>query len=173
PIMDKDQLKHQLFTNNLETTAPCVFEHESRYLDMVTGSDPQVTMRPIFLVPQLLLSFAFAQMMAPLRSGHPIDTFMILNESKVVDPDADVVLAILTQESKNHEAHSACLKDQIVWSFLRLSSLDKLSERLQNGKFLEVIDDDDRKIVVYLKHVDESNLEEKFVLEGDIAQALA
>ncbi|KAG0089958.1 E1 ubiquitin-activating protein uba2 [Podila epicladia] len=47
------------------------------------------------------------------------------------------------------------------------------SLELTDGKFLEVIDDDDRKIVVYLKHVDESDLEEKFVLEGDIAQALA
>ncbi|KAF9394541.1 E1 ubiquitin-activating protein uba2 [Podila verticillata] len=46
------------------------------------------------------------------------------------------------------------------------------SLELTDGKFLEVIDDDDRKIVVYLKHVDESNLEDKFVVEGDIAAAL-
>ncbi|KAF9324903.1 E1 ubiquitin-activating protein uba2, partial [Podila minutissima] len=44
---------------------------------------------------------------------------------------------IIIQESKNHEAHSASLKDQIVWSLpeavkVFCESLDKLSERLQS-----------------------------------------
>lgn len=93
--MDKNQLKQLLRNNNYETATPYVDVHEERYLDMVTEADPQVTIRLVFRARQLPCSRTFAQMMAPLRSNHIIDTFMIPNENMAVDSDSDVILGFL------------------------------------------------------------------------------
>ncbi|KAF9320992.1 hypothetical protein BG003_004021 [Podila horticola] len=93
-IKDKNQLKQLLLYNNFETTGPYVFGHETRYLDMITESDPQVTIRLVFLARQLPRSFAFAQMMAPLRKKYLVDTFMTPNENKAVNSESDTILGI-------------------------------------------------------------------------------
>ncbi|KAF9583516.1 E1 ubiquitin-activating protein uba2 [Lunasporangiospora selenospora] len=50
-----------------------------------------------------------------------------------------------------------------------LASLD-----LTDGKFVDVVDEDDRKIVLYLKHAESSDLDgEKYVLESDMEEALS
>lgn len=59
---------------------------------MVIGSDPQVTIRLVFLARQLSRSLAFVRMMAPLRRKHRVDTFIVPNENKVVDPDSDIIV---------------------------------------------------------------------------------
>ncbi|KAG0040683.1 hypothetical protein BGZ82_011221 [Podila clonocystis] len=92
--MDKNQLKQLLLNDNFETIEPYIFQHETRYLDMVTESDPQVTVRLVYLTRQLPQSVTFAQMIAPLRSKHLVDTFIIQNGNKVVDSDSEVVLGI-------------------------------------------------------------------------------
>ncbi|KAF9983446.1 E1 ubiquitin-activating protein uba2 [Modicella reniformis] len=47
------------------------------------------------------------------------------------------------------------------------------SLQLTDGKFVDVIDDDNRKIIVCLKHVDTSSLGDKnYEIEGDIEEAL-
>ncbi|KAF9095607.1 E1 ubiquitin-activating protein uba2 [Mortierella sp. AD031] len=47
------------------------------------------------------------------------------------------------------------------------------SLELSDGKFVDVVDEDDRKIIVCLKHIDSASLgEKKYEIEGDIGQAL-
>ncbi|KAF9551989.1 E1 ubiquitin-activating protein uba2 [Mortierella hygrophila] len=47
------------------------------------------------------------------------------------------------------------------------------SLELTDGKFIDVVDEDDRKIIVCLKHVDSADLgESTYAIEGDIEQAL-
>ncbi|KAF8964605.1 E1 ubiquitin-activating protein uba2 [Entomortierella lignicola] len=47
------------------------------------------------------------------------------------------------------------------------------SLQLTDGKFVDVVDEDDRKIIIYLKHVDSSLLGESgYEIEGDIEEAL-
>ncbi|KAF9369318.1 hypothetical protein CPB97_003688 [Podila verticillata] len=92
PIMDKNQLKQLLLNDKDEATTPYALVHETLYLDMVTESDPQATIRLVFLARQLPRSLAFARRMAPLRRKHRVDTFMVPNENKVVDPDSDIIV---------------------------------------------------------------------------------
>ncbi|KAF9189556.1 E1 ubiquitin-activating protein uba2 [Haplosporangium sp. Z 767] len=48
-----------------------------------------------------------------------------------------------------------------------------VSLQLTDGKFVDIVDEDDRKIIVCLKHEDESGLgEKKYGIEGDIDHAL-
>ena len=91
-MTDKNQLKQLLLNDNDEATTPYALVHDIRYLDMVTGSDPQVTIRLVFLARQLPRSLAFVRMMAPLRCKHRVDTFIVPNENKVVDPDSDFIV---------------------------------------------------------------------------------
>ncbi|KAF9155769.1 E1 ubiquitin-activating protein uba2 [Linnemannia schmuckeri] len=47
------------------------------------------------------------------------------------------------------------------------------SLELSDGKFVDVVDEDDRKIIICLKHVDSAELgESTYAIEGDIEQAL-
>ncbi|KAF8987004.1 hypothetical protein BGZ52_006633 [Haplosporangium bisporale] len=95
PIMDKNQLKQLLLIDKNEATTPYALVHEIHYLDMITESDPQVTVRLVFLARQLPRSLAFARRMAPLRRKHRVDTFMVPNEIKVVDSDSDIIVGFL------------------------------------------------------------------------------
>lgn len=54
-------------------------------------------------------------------------------------------------------------------------NLEKTLAELQltNGKFVDVVDEDDRKVIVYIIHRDSADLDgEKFILDGDVEQAL-
>ncbi|KAF9431553.1 E1 ubiquitin-activating protein uba2 [Entomortierella beljakovae] len=45
--------------------------------------------------------------------------------------------------------------------------------QLTDGKFMDIVDEDDRKIVVYIKHVDSSSLGDKgYQIEGSVEEAL-
>ncbi|KAI8600010.1 putative ubiquitin-like activating enzyme [Dissophora ornata] len=47
------------------------------------------------------------------------------------------------------------------------------SLQLTDGKFVDIVDEEDRKIIVYLKHIDSSTLgEKKYDIEGDLEEAL-
>ncbi|KAG0096330.1 hypothetical protein BGZ93_004713 [Podila epicladia] len=92
PIMDKNRLKRLLINDRFECTTPYVHAYDTRYLDMVAESDACVTIRLVFLARQLPRSLTFSKMMAPLRSTHLVDTFMIPNENKAVDLSSDVVV---------------------------------------------------------------------------------
>ncbi|KAF9283564.1 hypothetical protein BGZ74_001896 [Mortierella antarctica] len=92
PIMDKNQLKRLLLNDKFECTVPYVHLYDTCYLDMVAESDPRVTIRLVFLARQLPRSLMFSKLVAPLRSTHLVDTFMIPHENKSVDPSSDVVV---------------------------------------------------------------------------------
>lgn len=64
--MDIIQPSQLLRNDNFDTTAPFVYVHEDRYFDMLTETDPQVTIRLVFQARQLPRSLAFAQLKAPL-----------------------------------------------------------------------------------------------------------
>lgn len=54
-------------------------------------------------------------------------------------------------------------------------NLEKTLAELQltNGKFVDVVDEDDRKVIVYIIHRDSADLDgEQFILDGDVEQAL-
>ncbi|KAF9210934.1 hypothetical protein BGZ59_008737 [Podila verticillata] len=92
PVLDKAELKRSLAEDDYTQILPYTFIHTDRYLELVTESDPLVTIRLVFLSSQLPRSANFTKLILPIRNKHLIDTFLIPHETIPTHPDADVVL---------------------------------------------------------------------------------
>lgn len=92
PTLDKAELKRSLAEDDYTQILPYTFIHTDRYLELVTESDPLVTVRLVFFSSQLPRSAAFTKLMLPIRNKHLIDTFLIPHETTPTHPDEDVVL---------------------------------------------------------------------------------